>query len=125
MTVHMFRVYAHNPKAYTLTEINNAVDDWIADHNRWGEDTIDHSLSVGNTALDGSGAEYLRGDFRFNQTDPRADIEFTFEQKIQPALDWYRIGYHECDHDEESDTGCSWQDVMEYGTIPSDIPSIT
>jgi len=125
MTTHMFRVYAHNPDAYTLTEINSIVNGWIADHDRWSEDTVDHSLSVTNTSADGTGIEYLHGDFRFNQTVPKADIEFAFEQKIQPALDWYRIGYHECEHDEESGSGCSWQDVLEYGPIPSDIPTIT
>jgi len=124
MTVHMFRVVAENPDAYSKALIDQWVSDWIAGHDRWDGDSIEHSLTVRNTKIDGSGVEYLGGDFRFNQTDDRASIESSFQALFRAIFSWYRIGYHPCEHDEENGSPCVMVGQIEDGNVPNDIPTL-
>jgi len=118
----MFRVVAGNPDEYSKASIDQLVDDWIVGHDRWEQDSAEHSLSVTNSAIDGSGTEYLRGDFRFNRTDDRGSIESSFQGLFQDIFNWYRIGYHRCDHDEENPSPCNWDGQIEDGQVPDFAP---
>jgi len=41
-------------------------------------------------------------------------------------VDWYRVGYHACEHDESTPSACSWDDKAEWTakdvTVPSGVP---
>lgn len=63
---------------------------------------------------------------RFLLTDAKANLLQKFTDKLMNKVDWYRVGYHECDHDEADRTGCGWQDTAEWAdtnvTTPSGVP---
>lgn len=122
----MIRVLMEEPKG----NAENAVDNWVSNHNEWQDDPVDHTLVEATTGVDGTGTTYVRGDYRFFQDGPKTDLLDDLESKLQSFQGglWYRVGYHVCDHDEDNGTPCSWTDsdseVRENGTIPSDIPEL-
>lgn len=122
MTVHMVRLMIEPPKG----EADSAVDNWVRNHNEWTGDPQEHSLTETNTELDGSGTEYVRGDYRFIQEEGADALLDDLEARLQDLQGglWYRIGYHSCDHDESDRSGCSWGEVRENGSVPSDIPTL-
>jgi hypothetical protein len=118
----MVRFYIEPPKG----EAKNAVDNWVQNHNEWTDDPKDHSLVETNTKLDGSGTTYLCGDYRFVQDGPADALLDDLADRLQSFQGglWYRIGYHECDHDENNPTGCAWEQTRENGDVPADIPTL-
>jgi hypothetical protein len=122
MAVHMVRLFIEPPKG----DAETAVNEWVTNHNEWTNDPVEHSLVETNAEIDGSGTTYVRGDYRFIQDSTVTDLLDSLEsnlQSIQGGL-WYRVGYHNCTHDEDNPQPCSWDDKRENGTIPSDIPTI-
>jgi hypothetical protein len=124
----MVLLYVEPPKG----NAESAIDNWVQNHNEWESDAKKHKLREGNTNPDGSGTEYVVGEYRFYQDEIATTLLDNLESNlsyIQGGL-WSRIGYHICDHDDETDSsgGCSWSsensEVREVGTVPSDIPEI-
>jgi hypothetical protein len=120
MAVHMVRVLFEPPRG----EAENAVSNCVSNYQEWDGDPVTHALTETNTELDGSGVQYLRGDWRFIQngetpTDILQDLSDRL-QSMQGGL-WHRLGYHVCTHDEENPQGCSWEYRAEYGTIPDGV----
>jgi hypothetical protein len=106
MTVHMVRLLLEPPKG----NAENAVDNWVTNHNEWEDDPVEHTLTETTARLDGSGTVYLRGDYRFIQEEsPTALLDDLISRldSFQGGL-WYRVGYHECPHDDKRVTGESW-----------------
>lgn len=123
MAVHMIRVHFEPPKG----DAQNAVDNWVTNFTEWTGDPVAHSIGETNTQMDGSGTTYVTGDYRFEQDATATEILDDLSarlQKINGGL-WHRLTYHVCDHDEDEPGGCSWDQKVEYGTIPSDIPDYT
>jgi hypothetical protein len=121
MKVHMVRLYIEPPKG----EGESAVDNWVQNHNEWADDPTDHTLTEQTPGIDGDGTAYVGGDYRFIQeesADALLDDLAGRLESFQGGL-WYRLGYHECDHDEDSPTGCSWEQVRESDDVPADIPT--
>lgn len=122
MSVHMIRVLCEPPKGEAETAINN----WVSNYSEWTDDPVTHELVETNTAVDGTGTKYVRGDWRF--IDQGEDLTNILQdlsnrlQSIQGGL-WHRLGYHVCTHDEDNPQPCSWDEQIEFGTIPADIPT--
>lgn len=117
----MVRLFIEPPKG----EAESAVDNWVQNHTEWTDDPVSHTLTETNTEIDGSGTAYLRGDYHFIQNEPTDDLLSDLEARLsgfQGGL-WYRLAYHECDHDEEQSTPCAWEQTRESGDIPPDIPT--
>lgn len=127
MTIHMIRVYIGPNSKMSLTQAKDAWQKWVTNHSEWTNDNTKHSLNKSNTRPDGSGTMYWHGSCRFKLTDAKSNLIQKCEDKFVDKCDWYRLGYHKCDHDESQKGGCSWDDEREWTatnqTIPSDIPN--
>lgn len=122
MTVHMTRLFIEPPKG----NAESAVDNWVQNHTEWTGDPVSHALERTNTDIDGDGVEYVHGDYRFIQAEPADELLTDLEDRLarfQGGL-WYRVGYHECEHDEPDPSACEWEDVRESSGVPDEIPSI-
>jgi len=124
MTVHMVRVFFEPPKGNAET----AIDNWVSNYNEWTSDPVEHRLVETNAKVDGSGTTYIRGDWRFvdQGEDPTTILTDLSDRlsSLQGGL-WHRLGYHVCEHDEDNASPCSWDQIHEDGTIPSDIPDFS
>lgn len=123
MAVHMIRVLCEPPKG----DAENAVNNWVSNYNEWTSDPVEHELTETNASMDGDGTAYLRGDWRFvDEGETATDILEDLSERlasVQGGL-WHRLGYHVCTHDEENGGPCSWDETLEWGSIPSDVPSV-
>lgn len=123
MSVHMVRAFVEKPAG----ELSAAVDDWAANFEPWDGDRVSHGLTERNTELNGSGIDYICGEWRFRRN---GEVPSGILNSISTELDgfdgglWHRIGYHVCDHDEDFATPCAWDEVIESGSIPSGVPTI-
>lgn len=126
MTVHMIRVCAGLGGQMAVSDIEAALDDWVSKHSEWAKDTVPHTVSEANTEPDGSGTAYALGSYRFKWEDSKDNLFQKCGDKLKKKLDWYRLGYHECDHDADERAGCSWDDKREWTdknvTIPAGVP---
>lgn len=130
MTVHMFRIVAASESTdtggMTLSEINSAMDDWMSKQSRWEADPTEHVVTLSEPI--GDGTSHYTGNYRLTfDSETKDNLLQKLGDKLKKKLDWYRIGYHQCDHDESSPTGCSWDDEREWtskntDSIPSDVP---
>lgn len=119
----MVRIHAEKPRNKTVTEIDSAVQDWVSSYSEWAEDHITHVISLSTAP---SGTEWVTGDFRFLSSDDKTALLNDAESTLQNEVNWYRLGYHICSHDEQSTTSCGWEDVREWTknkntTIPSEV----
>lgn len=123
MSVHMIRVVA-STNGMTLSEINTVMDDWMSNQSEWEADSTNHVITERET---GSGILYYGGTYRLTfDSEPKDTLLQKCGDKLKNKVDWYRLGYHVCDHDETDRTGCSWDDEREWTdagvSIPSDVP---
>jgi len=121
MTVHMVRVLAESPRGGAAT----AIDNWVQNYSEWTADPVAHELREVNTELDGGGTTHLRGDWRFeDQGEAPTDILSDLSDRLQSLEGglWHRLGYHVCDHDEDDRGGCEWDETVEVGSVPADVP---
>lgn len=129
MTVHMFCCFIGRGKM-SIGDLETRINDWVQSNAEWEGDTVGHSLTERNTALDGSGAAYHAIDVRFLPDDSKSNLQQKFRDKLVNKVDWYRVGYHACTHREgDGSTGpCSWDDTTEWiakdVTIPDGVPSM-
>lgn len=118
----MVRLLLEPPKG----EAESAVDNWVQNHTEWEDDPVEHTLIETNTEPDGSGTEYVQGDYRFIQDSTATGLLDGLESRLQDLEGglWYRVGYHECDHDGSDRSGCAWDDIRENGPVPADVPTL-
>lgn len=126
MTVHMFRCYIGGGPM-SITDLETAINDWIASNAEWTEDTQSHQLSEQNTQLNGTGTTYHMVSVRFLLENSKSNLLQKFQDKLKTKVNWYRVGYHSCTHDENDPTPCNWDDAVEWTaedvTIPTGVPS--
>lgn len=98
MTKHMIRLLLEPP----IGEADQAVNQWVQNHNEWADDPVSHSLTETTAEIDGPGTTYVRGDYRFYQDTPATSLLDDLETRLQGLQGgvWYRIGYHVCPHDD-------------------------
>lgn len=122
----MFRVFIGRGQMST-TDLETRIDDWVASNPEWTNDTVEHTLSEHNTEYGGSGATYYAVDVRFTQDDTKSNLLQKLADKIKQKVDWYRVGYHMCEHDGNTTSSCSWDDKVEWTakdvTIPPGVPT--
>jgi len=61
MAVHMVRVFSQPPRG----NAENAVNNWVANYSEWTSDPVEHELTETAAEIDGTGTQYVRGDWRF------------------------------------------------------------
>lgn len=128
MTVHMFRVFIGRGKM-DISDLESRINNWVESKNEWTDGPVDHELSKRSTESDGSGDTYYVVDVRFNQSDTKDNILQKLTDKLKKKVDWYRVGYHACTHDESDSHPCSWDNNDEWTakdtTIPEGVPDLT
>lgn len=122
MAVHCVRVFVEPPKG----DAEQAIQNWVSNYSEWTEDPVEHGLTEANTELDGSGTQYLSGDWRFlDQGEDPTNILDDLSQRLQNIQGglWHRLGYHVCTHDEQDPSSCSWEQSVESGSVPQGVPA--
>lgn len=110
----------------TEAEINTALDEWVSKQSEWTADPQAHVINT-SPGIDGE-TVYYGGTYRFTkESDAKDTLLQKCGDKLKNKLDWYRLGYHDCDHDEQASDGCSWDGEREWtstntASIPADIP---
>lgn len=123
----MFRVYL-GPGKTAASDLETRVDEWVSQNAEWAGDPDSHSLTEYTPPEESAGTIYYRADVRFEMTDAKANLLQKFEDKLKQKCAWYRVGYHECTHDETYST-CEWAAVetVEWTakdeSIPPSIPN--
>lgn len=125
MAVHMFRVLVGPQSSWSQVDVNAAVEDWMNKQSEWTADSTAHSMAGVVSPVDGT--PYWQGDYRLTfDSEPKANLYQKLEDKLVNKPDWYRVGYHECEHDETDPTPCAFTDIREWTdkdvTIPSEVP---
>jgi hypothetical protein len=67
--------------------------------------------------------EYYAVSLTFDFNEDRGVVFTKPYQKLKEHCDWCRIAYHECEHDEQTASDCSWESVNEHGDIPDAVPT--
>lgn len=110
-----------------INDLETAIDDWVDSNATWENDTVPHELTERNTEIDGSGGKYHAIDVRFLLDNGKANLQQKFTDKLVNKVAWYRVGYHECGHDDENGGPCSWDDTAEWiesgVSIPTGVPT--
>lgn len=123
MTVHMFRVVCDKPDSIGETQANQIVNQWLADNTPWTDDPTPHEITLVENTPISDPPTHFRGDVRFEFTDDKPALFEQIETDLNGIASWYRIGYHECDHDEETGSGCAWDETREGGNVPDSMPT--
>lgn len=122
----MFRVFIGRGKM-SVSDLETRINNWIDANAEWTEDSVAHELSERNTEIDGTGVGYYGADVRFLKDDTKANLQQKFTDKLKDKTDWYRVGYHNCEHDEAASTPCAWDDRTDWTakdvTIPAGVPT--
>jgi len=121
----MFRVVTAKPDSIGETQANQIVDQWLAEHTPWAGDPTPHEITLVDDTLMSDRPTHFRGDVRFEFNDDKSALFDQIETDLSGIAPWYWIAYHECDHDEDGATPCAWEQVVENGTVPDDIPAVT
>jgi len=122
MTVHMIRLFVDS----SVDNVENVIDNWVQNHNTWDGESVSQPLTNAPVGANGDG-EYLLGSYRFTQDSTATDLLDDIEIQLSALQGevWYRIGYHQCPHDEANPQDCSWEQTRENGTVPDSIPSLS
>lgn len=116
----MIRVWSEAPNNDNhFQRMYQACEDWVASYNETLETERLDLTHVDSSAGDTSTPEHTVGHWRFAWHEDHTQLLDDLESDLQGEVDWYRIKYHECDHDQsEGRVGCSWDETREFGTIP-------
>lgn len=108
---------------------NSYASVWLTNFIAWepdGDLTQDNEPpELTNTALDGSGLDYYRGGiWRFEWSEDKSILLDNLEGQADAWCPWYRIRWHECDHDQDDRPRCQWDDseTQTGGAVPSEVP---
>lgn len=104
------------------------VSTWLTSYVAWEPDgdltqTTEPPRLVESDPDGDSSTQYYRGGpWRFAWTEDKSilldNLVGQFEA-YRPT--WWRIRWHECDHDEDGRDGCQWDDKYSGGQIPSGV----
>jgi len=118
MSVHSIKIVAS--KSISLDDAQMYVEAWIDNH-EFRSNVGYSDLGVVNTKMDGSGTDYFQGRWRFDFQEDKASLLDEIDQTLANYVDWHKVEYHICDHDDPSG-GCD-SDTVERsnGTIPDGV----
>lgn len=122
MSHHKLRIYLEPPKV----DAETVIDNWIQDYSDSSHNASTDNLREATTGLGENGTKYVVGSYLFHHHTSVTTLLDDLESELQSFGNevWYRIGYHECDHDEDDRTGCSWEKVRSGGSVPNSVPTI-
>lgn len=118
MTAHRIRLIHSTTGA---SAYHDWLDTWLTNMSPWDYPEVDNDLPTLRETVDGD--EYYQTELAFDWSEDRATILDQLDQYAASYCKWHRIGYHECDHDEDDPQPCSWDEVVEHGDVPDDIPT--
>jgi len=113
MAVHAIIGYIAYDSGMTVQEIQDAVDDWVSKRAKWESDWST-DVRVSNTSFDGDGIDFCSFSVRFEWSEDKDNTLQKCADKFKKKVDWFRLVYHECDHDASNPTGCSWDERWEW-----------
>lgn len=126
MACHNIQVYtSHNDsngdKITDVQSKKDTVQNWLDNHQEVLK-TQSSEFSSANTAIGGEGTDYYMGSFRFHWDENPTQLKDDIATWLTNNFEWWYVRYHECDHDQEKRSGCSWSNEWEHGSVPNDIP---
>jgi hypothetical protein len=98
---------------------------WLNNFTAWTNPNQENrNVELTNTDPDGeSGLDYYESNlWRFEWSADKANLLDNLEGHVAARSNWYRIRWHECDHDEDARGGCSWDEIRTGGTVPDEVP---
>lgn len=121
MTVHRVRLYHSTDGAQSY---HDWLGQWLNNVDAALQSEIDNEPPTIEQTEDEK-QEWYSGNLAFEWDEGKAHILDNIDQYAAAYCNWHRIGYHECSHDEENLTPCSWDEQRENGTVPDDIPDMS
>lgn len=121
MTVHMIKIWSEYPNNDNhFNRMYQACEDWASNY---AETLETQRLALTRFTADET-TNHTAGWWRFEWHEDATPLLDDLESDLQSEVEYYRIRYHSCDHDEASGDGCSWDEsqTREYGTVPEGIP---
>lgn len=119
MTAHRLRLYHSTAGAESY---HAWLDQWLTNMQLWDAPEVTNSAPTLREPLNAD-TKYYGGDLAFAWSEDEAIILDQLSQYADAYCDWYRIGYHFCDHDEDNPTPCAWEQTIESGTVPDGVPT--
>lgn len=128
MTIHAVDlVCAPDSGAAFIGGTNSYISVWLTNYIAWepdGDLTQDNREPTFIDAADTPEIEtsyYSGGIWRFDWSEDKSILLDNLVGQADAYCPWYRIRWHECDHDEDDRDGCQWDDIRTAGTIPEGI----
>lgn len=118
MTVHCLEIVTATN--YPASDAKSDLDTYRENHSEV-LDVFASELSVRNPAEDGSGTDHYHTRFRFAWSEDRQQLRQDAESWLSTHFDWWAWRYHECDHDEDDRSSCSWDSQSTSGNVPQDV----
>lgn len=114
MTVHCVEIVSATD--VDEQKVKNKISDLIS---KYGEKLPKQNAPFSQTeTLDGT--QYYKGNFRVTLNDKeneKNDLTEQIEKEVDKSASWWRVRWHECDHDEENRGGCSWDYENSAGSV--------
>ena len=114
MSIHRVRLRYSEAGAQSF---NGWLSTWLVNMQPWAERPNDVP-----SQRERPGPHY-RGDLTFAWTEEKSIILDQIEGYLSSYCDWYRIGYHVCDHDEADRGDCVWDMQRDGGAVPDFVDS--
>jgi len=81
MTVHMFRIVAHDPADVSESRVKRGVQAWLDNNTPWTADPLPHKVALVDDPFTDVPPHY-RGDFRFEDTDDPVTLREEIAQTL-------------------------------------------
>jgi hypothetical protein len=124
MTVHMIRLFiSQNADDVLLQPETGYLAVWLNNHEAWTDEHHGpNDMPDPREPIEDGAEAYYAADWRFVWNESKSVLIDNLVGHVDAYSPWWRLGYHECTHDEENGGPCSWDDSQESGTIPTHIP---
>lgn len=119
MTAHRIRLFHSISEADSY---HDWLETWLTNMSPWDYPDVDNTVPELQTDMDGN--EYYATELAFDWSHDKAILLDNLSGYADSYCSWNRIGYHVCDHDEDSPTACSWEEIRENGTVPNYVPTL-
>lgn len=127
MGVHTIEAFV-STSGLSESQVQDAVNDWVEKNSEWIEDHDTHQISLSHTGNGGTGVAYFRGLFRFTLDDAKDNLIQKASDKVKNKVAWFRLLYHQCDHDEADRGDCTWDERWNWEdkdvTVPEEVEAL-
>ncbi|MDY6788785.1 MAG: hypothetical protein SVV03_02370 [Candidatus Nanohaloarchaea archaeon] len=92
---------------------------------KYGEKLPKQNAPFDRTDLSGS-TEHYRGEFIVSLTEKdksktKKDLTDQIEKELSKDFSWWRVRWHECNHDQKPDAHCVWNYENSGGSVPEGV----